>query len=75
MFREVQPINNCLYFPTANQETLAALVQFFSTSFSSGENVSSMTDLPTVPEQPDIESHQTQALEVSVVKKTIKEQC
>ena len=72
MFRDVQLGNNCFYFPTANQETLAALVQFFSASFSSGETVLSMTDLPTVPEQPDIESHQTQA-EVSVVKKKIKQ--
>ena len=33
-----------------------------------------MTDFPTFSEQPDVESHQTRA-EVSVVKKTIKQQC
>lgn len=46
---------------SANQETLAALVQFFSTAFSSGESASSVGDLPTVSEEPAMDSYQTQA--------------
>lgn len=46
---------------SANQETLAALVQFFSTAFSSGESATSVGDLPTVSEEPVMDSYQTQA--------------
>lgn len=46
---------------SANQETLAALVQFFSTAFSSGESAASFGDLPTVPEEPAVDSYQPQA--------------
>ena len=49
------------FYLSANQETLAALVQFFSTSFSSGESAASFTDLPTVPEEPAMDSYQPQA--------------
>jgi len=48
------------YF-SANQETLAALVQFFSTAFSSGESSASFGDLPTVPEEPALDSYQPQS--------------
>lgn len=48
------------YF-SANQETLAALAQFFSTAFSSGESAASFGDLPTVPEEPAMDSYQPQA--------------
>lgn len=46
---------------SANQETLAALVQFFSTAFSSGESATSVGDLPTVSEEPVMDSYPTQA--------------
>jgi len=54
------------YF-SANQETLAALVQFFSSAFSCGESAASFGDLPTVPEEPAMDSYQPQA-DVSHVK-------
>lgn len=54
------------FFMIANQETLAALVQFFNTAFTSGESDGSFGDLSALPEesatdfyspQPDVSSN------------------